>query len=138
LSPRGHRSPGVSCQGQNSRTVKRGGLSTLLVAALILWIAYHAAVHSDGVPQLDVRVISHEANAGGTYTVSFVVSNSGTRTAAAVPVTGTLKDGEQVVETQEIIFDYVAAQSAVTGTLLFKTDPSAYQLGIQVSGYVDP
>jgi uncharacterized protein (TIGR02588 family) len=49
-----------------------------------------------------------------------------------------LKDGEQVVETQEVIFDYAAAQSAATGTLLFKTDPSAYQLDIHASGYVDP
>ncbi|WP_426123633.1 TIGR02588 family protein [Pararhizobium sp. PWRC1-1] len=131
----------------SSRRVKRGahwiewavgGLCTLLVAALILWIAYHAVINSAGVPELDVKVTHQQANAGGSYTVSFVVSNKGTRTAAAVPVTGTLKDGERIIETQEITFDYVPAQSTATGTLLFKADPAAYQLDIHASGYVDP
>ncbi|MBP1861965.1 TIGR02588 family protein [Rhizobium herbae] len=132
---------------RNGRTVSRGahwiewltgGLCTALVAAMIAWIASNAVIGSDRAPDLAVRIIRQQANPGGGYAVSFVIENSGTRTAAAVPVTGDLKDGDRVIETHEVTFDYVPAQSSTTGALLFKTDPSAHMLDIRASGYVDP
>jgi uncharacterized protein (TIGR02588 family) len=131
----------------NSRTVGRGahwiewltgGICTLLVAAMIGWITYHAVISSGGAPQLSVQIIRQQPAPGGGYEVSFTIENKGARTAAAVPVKGDLLEGDTVIETQEITFDYVPAQSAATGTLLFKIDPSAHALDIRASGYTDP
>ncbi|URK88455.1 hypothetical protein LP421_14855 [Rhizobium sp. RCAM05350] len=105
---------------------------------MIGWISYHAVVSSGGAPELSVRIIRQQPAPGGGYEVSFTVENKGTRTAAAVPVKGDVMDGDSVIETQEITFDYVPALSAATGALLFKTDPSTHQLDIRASGYTDP
>ena len=131
----------------NSRTVGRGahwiewltgGICTLLVAAMIGWITYHASVSSGGMPQLAVQILGQQPTPGGGYAVSFTIENKGLRTAASVPVKGDLMDGDTVIETQEITFDYVPAQSAATGTLLFRSDPAAHDLHIGASGYTDP
>jgi uncharacterized protein (TIGR02588 family) len=131
----------------NSRTVGRGahwiewltgGICTLLVAAMIGWISYHAVVSSGGAPELSVRIIRQQPAPGGGYEVSFTIENKGKRTAAAVPVKGDLMDGDTVIETQEITFDYVPALSTATGVLLFRTDPSTHDIDIRASGYVDP
>ncbi|WP_426229001.1 TIGR02588 family protein [Pararhizobium sp. DWP3-4] len=131
----------------NSRTVGRGahwiewltgGICTLLVAAMIGWISYHAVVSSGGVPQLSVQVLRQQPAPDGGYEVSFIIENKGSRTAASVPVKGDVTDGNTLIETQEITFDYVPAQSAATGTLLFRTDPAAHEFNIRASGYTDP
>lgn len=131
---------------RNNRTVARGahwiewatgGLCAILVAAMTGWIAYHAAVNSNSAPDLAVQIIRQQRISNG-YEISFIIVNSGARTAAAVPVTGELKDGDRVIETHEVTFDYVPAQSSVTGALLFRIDPSAHVLDIRASGYVDP
>ncbi|MCV9962923.1 TIGR02588 family protein [Pararhizobium sp. BT-229] len=131
---------------RNGRTVARGahwiewvtgGLCTVVVAAMTLWIAYHAIASSGGTPELFMRIIDQHPVSGG-HEVSFVIDNSGTRTAAAVPVIGELKDGDTVIETREITLDYVPAQSAVSGALLFKADPSLHVLEIRAAGYADP
>ena len=131
----------------NSRTVGRsahwiewltGGICTLLVTAMIGWITYHAVVSSGGVPQLSVQILRQQPAPGGGHQVSFTIENKGSRTAASVPVKGDLMDGDNVIETQEVTFDYVPAQSLATGTLLFRTDPSAHTLDIRASGYTDP
>lgn len=131
-----------------SRTVGRGahwiewltgGICALLVAAMIGWISYDAVTSAGGAPQLSVSILSQRASpAGGGYEVSFTVENRGKRTAASVPVKGEVLNGDTVIETQEITFDYVPAQSSATGTLLFKTDPSANTFTIVASGYTDP
>lgn len=131
---------------RNSRTIARGahwiewvtgGLCTVTVAAMTVWIAYHAVASSGGTPELSVRIIDQHPVSGG-HEVSFVIDNSGTRTAAAVPVTGQLTDGGTVIETREVTLDYVPARSAVSGALLFKADPSLHVLEIGAAGYVDP
>ncbi|WP_438750076.1 TIGR02588 family protein [Pararhizobium sp. O133] len=114
-----------------------GVLCTLLVLAMTGWIGYEAMLFTGGTPDLTVRITRQQATSGG-YQVSFVVGNSGKRTAAAVPVTGTLSDGDTVIETREVTFDYVPQQSNATGTLLFKEDPSAHRLDLRASGYADP
>ncbi len=129
-----------------SRTVSRdahwiewatGLLCTLLVVAMIGWIGYEAATTSGGTPDLIVRITAQREVSGG-HQVSFVVENRGTRTAAGVPVTGTLMDGSAVIETREVTFDYVPDKSSATGSLLFKENPAAHTLDLRASGYTDP
>ncbi len=129
-----------------SRTVSRdahwvewvtGLLCTVLVVSMIGWIGYEGATASGGKPDLTVRITGQREVAGG-HQVSFVVENRGTRTAAGVPVTGTLTDGDTTIETREVTFDYVPDKSSATGTLLFKESPSAHTLDIRASGYTNP
>ncbi|HTO29772.1 MAG TPA: TIGR02588 family protein [Pararhizobium sp.] len=114
-----------------------GVLCTLLVLAMTGWIGYEAMSSTGDTPALTVRIIRQQTTAGG-HQVSFVVENSGKRTAAAVPVTGTLSDGDRIIETREVIFDYVPEQSSASGTLLFKDDPAAHRFDLRASGYTDP
>lgn len=131
---------------QEKKTVSRdahwvewatGILCTLLVVAMTGWIGYEAMISSGGTPDLSVRITRQQATALG-HQVSFVVENRGTRTAAAVPVTGTLSDGDTIIETREVTFDYVPEQSSASGTLLFEEDPAAHRLDLRASGYADP
>ena len=114
-----------------------GLLCTLLVVAMIGWIGYEAATTSGGTPDLLVRITGQQEVSGG-HQVSFVIENQGTRTAAGVPVTGTLMDGDVAIETREVTFDYVPDKSSATGSLLFKEDPSAHTFDLRASGYTDP
>lgn len=114
-----------------------GLICALLVTAMILLIGYHAVIGSDGEPDIAATVLRQERSSGG-HQIFFEVENKGVRTAAAVPVVASLMEGERVVETHEVTFDYVPAQSSATGAFLFKTDPSGYRLDIRASGYIDP
>ena len=114
-----------------------GGLCTLLVLAMMGWVFFHAMTLSEGTPELSVEIMQQERQAGG-YRVAFVVANGGKRAAAAVPVTGELKDGERVIESREVTFDYVPAQSSASGALLFATDPAGLKLEMRVAGHTDP
>lgn len=130
----------------STRTVSRGAhwvewvtgaLCTALVLAMIGWIGYEAMTASGGKPDLSVRITGQQATIGG-HQISFIVENRGTRTAADVPVTGTLVDGDVILEQREVTFDYVPEKSSATGIMLFKADPSSHTLDLRASGYTDP
>ncbi|KQR77662.1 hypothetical protein ASG25_04955 [Rhizobium sp. Leaf384] len=115
-----------------------GLLSTALVATMTGMIVYHGLTAKDAAPELVVTVTAQRPTAQG-FEVSFTVFNTGKKTAAGVPVTGRLLDGEQrSIETREVTIDYVPAQSHVEGALLFAADPGASRLDIRASGYNDP
>ncbi|MDQ0319254.1 uncharacterized protein (TIGR02588 family) [Pararhizobium capsulatum DSM 1112] len=114
-----------------------GAVSALIVLAMIAWIAFQAPGEQDGLPELRVQVANTHKTGNG-YRLAFTIYNDGRRTAAAVPVTGRLLDGTQLVEEREVTLDYVPAQSNVSGALLFNTDPGQHSLEISASGYEDP
>ncbi|TCM55932.1 uncharacterized protein (TIGR02588 family) [Rhizobium sp. PP-F2F-G48] len=115
-----------------------GLLSTALIATMTGMILYHGFTATDAAPELAVTVTAQRPTAQG-FEVSFIVSNTGKKTAAGVPVTGRLlNDGQQPVETREVTIDYVPAQSQVEGALLFSADPGASRLDVRASGYSDP
>ena len=115
-----------------------GLLSTALVATMTGMILYHGLTARDASPELSVTITAQRPTAQG-FEISFIVANSGKKTAAAVPVTGRLLDGDrQEVERREVTIDYVPAQSQVEGALRFSEDPAAYRLDINASGYSDP
>ncbi|MCD7111133.1 TIGR02588 family protein [Rhizobium sp. DKSPLA3] len=115
-----------------------GLLSTALVVTMTGMIVYHGVTAEDAAPDLSVTVTAQRQTMQG-FALSFVVSNAGKKTAAGVPVTGRLLDGEgQAVETREVTIDYVPAQSQVEGTLLFSGNPRGYRVDLRASGYSDP
>lgn len=114
-----------------------GGVSALMVAALLGWLAWDAFTGRRDPPAFAVDIVSvtpSTGNGAGGYRVAFTVRNTASTAAAAVAVGGTLADGEAA----SVTFDYVAARSAETGTLFFRADPRTGGLAVSVTGYADP
>jgi uncharacterized protein (TIGR02588 family) len=59
-------------------------------------------------------------------------------TAAKVEIEGKLRQGDDVLETSRIEFDYVPARSERRGGLYFKNDPRHYRLEARALGYSEP
>ncbi|OJF97252.1 TIGR02588 family protein [Pararhizobium antarcticum] len=114
-----------------------GGSCALLVAAMIGWIGYEALTGREGQAELSTRIV-HQDKGDAGYRVMFLVGNTGKRTASSVVVRGEIRDGDSVLETSEVTFDYVPAHSSVSGTLLFRSPPQAGQLQVRPTAYSDP
>ena len=114
-----------------------GILSAVLVAGMIGWIGWETFTREATPPDLSVAILSTERTSAG-YRVAFDIVNSATTTAAAVTVVGRLADGGRTIEENQVIFDYVAAESKSTGAILFENDPAGHTLVIRPAGYTDP
>ncbi|MFC3073700.1 TIGR02588 family protein [Shinella pollutisoli] len=110
-----------------------GGVSALLVAALLGWLAWDALQYRQDPPAFTVDVVSVTPESGG-WRVAFEVRNTASTAAAGVEVRGTLSGGESA----DVTFDYVAARSGEKGALFFRGDPRAGGLALAVAGYADP
>lgn len=111
-------------------------LSAALVLAMVGFVFYQAISDTGAPPRLVVRVDRVE-QAGEAYRVQFRLANGGERTAAAVRVTGELRDGDRVIDRRAVSLDYVPAQSERRGALLFSHDPRRYDLQLRAEGYSD-
>lgn len=114
-----------------------GFASAALVLAMVGWLVWQAIGEKDGIPDLVVQTGKVENTQSG-YRMTFTILNRGLRTAATVPVTARLYNGDRLVEEREVTLDYVPARSNTSGALLFGNDPGAYRLDIRASGYEDP
>jgi uncharacterized protein (TIGR02588 family) len=74
----------------------------------------------------------------GGYALQVVARNTGDETAAGVTIVGDLMRGEQVVETGEITFDYVASRSQRRGGVFFSQNPADFDVELRATGYADP
>jgi uncharacterized protein (TIGR02588 family) len=74
----------------------------------------------------------------GGYVIEVLARNTGDETAAAVTVVGDLLRGEDVVETSEITFDYVASRSQRHGGMFFSQNPADFDVELRATGYADP
>jgi uncharacterized protein (TIGR02588 family) len=114
-----------------------GIVSGLLIAAMLGWLTWEALTRDATPPDLAVTVLTTERTPAG-YRVAFDIYNTATTTAAAVTVVGRLSEGDRVIEENEIVFDYVAAESKSTGAILFRNDPAGRAVDIRPAGYTDP
>ena len=110
-----------------------GGISALLVAALLGWLAYDALRYTPAAPAFAVSVLAVTPETEG-FRVAFEVRNTALSAAASVVVRGELADGESA----DVTFDYVAAQSRETGAFFFHDDPRGGGLRLAVAGYAKP
>lgn len=113
-----------------------GAVSTLMVLLLIGWITLQALSQEHGPPRLSVS-INHVEKEGDFYRADFSLINSGSMTAAAVRVVGSLT-GLPSEEQAETTFDYAPADSRTDGSLYFKQDPRGGILTINPSGFTEP
>lgn len=114
-----------------------GGVSALLVLAMMGFILYRALTAASEEP--DLHVVAQEIGpADEGFRVGFVAFNRGSGTAAGVTVEGRIEDGGATIETHRVTIDYVPAQSERHGGLFFSHDPRRYRLRIEATGYADP
>jgi uncharacterized protein (TIGR02588 family) len=119
---------------------KLAGLVGLLLVLGVLGFLLYEAARPQTEAEIVTAVQSITPQAGG-YLVIFTASNQGRQTAAAVLVEGALYDPaspEEPVETAEVTFDYIPDRSDRTGSFVFENDPRAYELRIQVKGFMEP
>jgi uncharacterized protein (TIGR02588 family) len=64
--------------------------------------------------------------------------NPADATAAKVEIEGEPRQGDGVLETSRIAFDYVPARSERRGRLYFRHDPRQYSLEARALGYSEP
>jgi uncharacterized protein (TIGR02588 family) len=116
------------------------GVLGLLIVAGVLGFLLYAAFQPQTAPQIIAEVQAITPQPGG-YLVAFAAANQGRKTAAAVAIEGALYDpaqGDAPIETAEVTLDYIPDQSDRSGSLLFEHDPRAFELRLQVKGFMDP
>jgi uncharacterized protein (TIGR02588 family) len=110
------------------------GLAVVL-ATLATLLA--AAVVDDDPPDLAVEATAiAEASAG--YRVELVAENRGGAPAAEVVIEGTLRRGDQVLETRELTLSYLPGHSSRSGGMFFVRDPRGLKLELRPVGYESP
>ena len=109
---------------------------TVLSAALG-FITYRAVVGETKEASLSVSVESVERLEQG-YRVDFIVSNSGSQTAAAVQIEGELSTAGQSIEKSSATLTYSPANSTRRGALYFSKDPNLYELKMRAAGFEKP
>lgn len=113
------------------------GFGLLLVLGTVGFIGYNALTSQPSVPAVTIQHVGTEETAGG-FVVRFRARNSGPSTAASLTVSGALRDGATVVETDEVVLDYLPSRGERHGGLIFRNDPARYSLSLDAGGYVDP
>jgi uncharacterized protein (TIGR02588 family) len=106
--------------------------------AIIGFLVYEGITEPrGGTPNLIVEADSITAQGNG-WAVRVEARNAGTATAAAVRIVGELRSDSGVVETSEMMLDYVPEKSSRTGALLFTRNPSGLALEVRPTGYERP
>lgn len=111
-----------------------GGLSGAVILAIIVFLAYQGFVSGGRVPLLEARIENVDTS-GGTSRIAVTVTNSGSRTASEVVVTGTLEGDPQ--QQLSLRFDYVPAGSTRRGSFLVDAGRED-ELRLRVSSHVEP
>lgn len=113
------------------------GLGLLLVLTTVGYLGYEALTTDPAVPDITIDHIGTEQTAGG-YIVRFRARNSGPATAAALGISGELYDATAVIESSEVVLDYLPSNADRQGGLIFQNDPARYELRLEAKGYFDP
>ncbi|WP_410218036.1 TIGR02588 family protein [Paracoccus sp. (in: a-proteobacteria)] len=113
------------------------GLGAMLISSIIGYLIYDGITYPDSPPDVTVSQTSALSRSEG-FLVEFTARNSGNTTAANLVVTGSLMDGDKVVEEAEVTLDYLPQQAERKGGLFFRNDPSEHEVTLQAGGYTAP
>lgn len=109
----------------------------LLVAASIGVLAYYAWTGGSDRPQPEVQVVAVEPQPAG-WLVAVRVHNRAQATAAALRLTGRLRQGSEVLEERELELQYLPGGSSREGGLFFSRDPRLHRLEWAFQSYERP
>jgi uncharacterized protein (TIGR02588 family) len=114
-----------------------GIVSSVIVVAVIAWIAKDAMIDRDASPDLTGVVVHTERRSGG-FQVLFEIRNESTFTASHVTVHGELRDQSSVLESTDTVLDYVPGHSTAKGGFIFEKDPAGKTVVIRPSAFNEP
>jgi uncharacterized protein (TIGR02588 family) len=114
-----------------------GIIGAVFVIGTIMFLVIETLNDAGNPPELLITVGTITPGQDG-YHVDLIVRNNSDLSAQAVVIEGTLtRDGESV-ETSQVTFDYVAAQSETPGGLFFTENPAQLELEVRPLGYQLP
>lgn len=115
-----------------------GAASAILIAGVVVFLAYEAMFADKEPPDLAVAIERLERTGNGTL-VMVAVANRGDRAAAEVGVETTVAiSGEDPVRKQ-IRFDYVAAHAVRRGAFVLEGKiVEANEIDVTIHGFVEP
>ncbi len=113
------------------------GAGLLLVLASIGVLAYYAWAGQSDLPQPEVQVVAIEQQPAG-WLVAIRVRNRAQATAAALRLTGRLREGADIVEEKELELQYLPGGSSREGGLFFSRDPRLHRLEWAFGSYEQP
>ena len=108
--------------------------------ALVVGVVAFMIVEANGdagPPRITVRMDSVVVLDDATYLVQFTAANRSDASAAAVGITGEVRDGAES-ETSSATLDYLPARSERRGGLHFKLDPRRGTIRLRAEGYQEP
>ena len=109
----------------------------LLVLASVGVLAYYAWTGEADHPRPSVQVLSIEQQPAGWH-VAVRVHNGAQATAAALRLTGQLRQGADVVEERELELQHLPGGSSREGGLFFSRDPRLHRLEWAFESYEEP
>lgn len=109
----------------------------LLVVASIGVLAHSAWTGGSDLPRPEVQVVAIEQQPAG-WLVAVRVRNRAQATAAALRLTGRLRQGADVVEESKLELQYLPGGSSREGGLFFSRDPRLYRIEWAFESYERP
>ncbi len=109
----------------------------LLVLASVGVLAYYAWTGEADQPRPSVQVLAVDRQPAGWH-VAVRVHNGSQATAAALRLTGQLRQGPELVEEREVELQYLPGGSSREGGLFFSRDPRQYRLDWAFQSYEQP
>lgn len=109
----------------------------LLVLASVGVLAYYAWTGEADHPRPSVQVLAIEQQPAGWH-VAVRVHNGAQATAAALRLTGQLRQGAEVIEQRELELQYLPGGSSREGGLFFSRDPRLHGLEWAFESYERP
>lgn len=113
------------------------GVGLLLVLASIGVLGYYAWTEDARGPQPVAQVVAIEQQPAG-WLVSVRVHNRSQAPAAALRLTGQLRQGAEILEERELELQYLPGGSSREGGLFFSRDPRQHRLEWAFGSYERP
>jgi uncharacterized protein (TIGR02588 family) len=114
-----------------------GAAGSLVVLAAV-GVLLHEALTAPAAPPRITLEVDSIVRVGSGYLVEFHATNGSPTTAAALRVSGELRDASGAVETSDVTLDYVPAQATRAAGIYFSHDPRRYRLDLRPVGYARP
>jgi uncharacterized protein (TIGR02588 family) len=114
-----------------------GVASSVVVFVILSWVGYEAITQETAPPQLFVQLETNSEKETG-HEVRFSVANRSDRTAASVIVRGEVIDAGAVLESAEMVLEYVPAHSQTRGAFIFRNDTKNREVRILPRAYTEP
>jgi uncharacterized protein (TIGR02588 family) len=114
------------------------GIGALLVA-LMLAVMLREALRDDKQPPVISFTVDAIVAVDAGYLAKITARNAGDETAAGLVIDGTLTGADgRIVESAEVVLDYLPGKSTHEIGLVFSRDPRQYRVSIHARGYQDP